>query len=131
MNLVERIVIRHITAEEQKIPAWSKEKDRVVYVLPETLKSESETYERIPEENTHHIEEHGKARSPKKPHVPKVHKPEVPRALTPAPIKPPQPPKPPKPVPHLKPHEIKPPKVPEPPKHPRRWKVDKQPSYEK
>lgn len=129
MSLTERVAARY--AEKQEIPVYNKKLKRVVYVLPETLKSEGDTYEKIREDEAHHIEEHGKARPAKRPKKPKKpHRPEVPRGVNPAPIKPKEPFKKPKVVPKVKPVPgVKEPKSPELPKKPRRWKIDKPKAY--
>lgn len=128
-TLAERVAAR--VAEKIEIPAWSKDKERIVYVLPETLESQPDKYERIPNDDHHRVEEHGKPRKPKKPKpARKPRKPEIPRAVTPAPVKPPESKKPVKPVPAVKPPKpVKPVKPPTPPKKPRRWKVDKPKVY--
>lgn len=114
------------------MPVFNKRKKRVVHVLPETLKDESETYERIPEDENDHVMNRGKPRKPRRPAKPrKPHRPEIPRAVTPAPRKPPRPVKPVKPVkpvPILKPLKL--PKKPI-PVEPRRWTQPRPDRYHK
>lgn len=118
----QRVVARYLGAykrPENMIPVENQDSERVVYVLPETLKEEPGKYKKVPESRLDttgkpsHSRRPGQPRLPQKPRKPR--KPEIPRDPPPAPIHPPVPPKPtlpakrPKPVPHLKP-----PKVPEP-----------------
>src|SRR5271165_6813437 len=102
MGLVERVVVRHLEARNQKPlePAINKEKDRVVYVLPETLHEDSSTYESYPNDEKDHIKNKGKPQRPERPRKPKrPKKPEIPRGTTPAPLHPPRRPQPALPVP--------------------------------
>jgi len=119
------VIARFLSEAAEKEPAWNKKKDRVVYVLPETLQEESSTYKDIPEDREHHVETRGKPRKPRRPKKPrKPDKPEIPRGTTPAPIKPPVVPRPVpklKPVPRVKP--VKPVKLPTPTDKPRKWKI--------
>lgn len=130
-RFAERVAARFL-AEKKEIPVYHKKRDRIVYVLPETIEKKPETYERIPEDHDDHVLNKGKPRKPAKPRKPRrPHKPEIPRAVTPAPVKPPEKPKPVKPVPPLKPLKpVKPVKPPTPPK-PRRWKKDVPDRYHK
>jgi hypothetical protein len=111
------------------VPVWNKDKERTVYVLPDTLKEEGGTYERLP---ANQLDSHGKPapiyhpgqpqlpRKPKKPHKPHIY-----RTPPPAPIHPPIPPIDRERLPPRKPRPVKPvkpPKVPRPPK-PQKHKV--------
>lgn len=101
MGLVERVVARHLEARKHKPlePAINKKKDRVVYVLPETLKKDVSTYEAYPKDEKDHIKNRGKPQRPARPRKPKrPHKPEIPRAVEPAPLRPPRKPQPAQPV---------------------------------
>lgn len=92
MELVERIVARYLEARNHKpkVPAINKKKDRVVYVLPETLKEDSATYEKFPADKEDHVKNKGKPQRPQRPRKPqKPRKPEIPRATVPAPVRPP------------------------------------------
>jgi hypothetical protein len=128
-DIAQRVATRFLAREEE--PVYNRKKDRVVYVLPETLKQKSDTYEKIPDDEKDHVEDKGKPEKPVKPRPPrKPHKPELPRAEAPAPLKPAMPPHPAelaKPVKPIKP--IPPVKPPTPPEHPRRWKVKKPEVY--
>lgn len=127
IGVVERVLARHLQAKAPEIPTFNRKKDRVVYVLPDTLKEKSDTYEKIPEDKTDHVEHKGKPEMPAKPQKPRhPHKPTLPRGLGPAPIRPPIPPVPIKPVDPVKPVKPIPPvKTPEPPKKPRKWELKK------
>ncbi len=127
-ELAHRVAARFLAREEE--PAYNRKKDRVVYILPETLKARPDTYEKVPDDEKDHIEDKGKPEKPKKPRPPHhPHKPEIPRAQTPAPVRPPKPvpiPPPLKPVKPIKPIKlVKPPTPPE----PREWKVEKPKMY--
>ena len=128
-SLAEKVAVRYLlrlaSEMDDREPAINKKKDRIVYVLPETLDEEGGTYEPVPKERAHHLKYKGKPRHPDKPAKPeKPHKPDIPRATTPAELHPPKVPKPlppipkipqVKPVPHLK--------SPMPTDEPRRWKT--------
>jgi hypothetical protein len=129
MGIVERVAARFLA--ETKIPVINKEKDRIVYVLPETAEEETGTYERVPADSEDHIKHHGKPRRPDRPQKPKLpHKPDIPRATTPAPMHPPKHPKPVLPVPPVPVdyvHPVRPVKDPSPVDEPRRWKLKRNP----
>lgn len=132
-RVVERFLqARKYTNPTTEVPVFNTDTERVVYVLPETLKEEPGKYKKVPPSK---LDTQGKPapRRPGQPHMPqkpkKPHQPEIPRDPPPAPIHPPVPPKKrlppkqPKPVP-----ELKPPKVPE-PSPPHRWKKVKRILY--
>lgn len=122
MDLVHRVAARFIealrVAATTEIPVINMDSERVVYVLPETLKQQPSDYKKLPPSK---LDTEGKPapRRPGQPHMPekprKPYRPEIPREPPPARVHPPMPPKPrlppkqPKPVPPLKP-----PKVPQP-----------------
>jgi len=105
-----------------KSPVYNRDKDRVVYVLPETLKERADTYEKMPESELGHdkkVDPKGPRRRqvqlPEKPQKP--HKPEIDRNPPPRPIKPPHPER--EPLSPKEPTPVKPvtaPKLPEPSK---------------
>ncbi len=128
MTLSERVAARHLARQEKpRIPVVNKDKDRIVYVLPETADEESGTYERIPQDSEGHIKNKGKPRRPTRPKKPRQpHRPEIPRATTPAPTRPPKRPLPVLPVPPVPPvKRIKPVKDSGPVDDPRKWKIKK------
>ena len=101
------------------VPVWNKDKERTVYVLPDTLKEEGGTYEKL---NPDDLNSQGKPtylRHPGQPQLPrkpkKPHKPKIPRKPLPAPLHPPIHPSDRKNLPPRKPTRVKPvkpPKVP-------------------
>ncbi len=103
--------------------------DRVVYVVPETLKDNPGKYKKIPPSELNdsghlgdpkHPGQPSQAKRPQKPHRPAIERDPPPaRIHPPIPAHPPEPAKRPKPVPPLKL-----PKVPEPDK-PQEWKKEK------
>lgn len=133
---LHRIVARFKEAYKRPtnmVPVYNKDTERVVYVLPETLKDEAALYEKIPPSKLNTEGKPAPRRHPGQPHLPKKpkkpHKPEVPREPPPAPLHPPIPPKlrlPPKEPKPVKP--VKPPKVPE-PSPPQRYKKLKRYMY--
>lgn len=122
MMSVDRIIARYIRATEE-VPVRNKELDRIVWVLPETLREDSSKYERINPRDLIDPQKRGKPKPPQKPRKPS--RPTWHKVTLPAPVKPPirpKPVKPPAPVKHLKP--LKPIPIPVPPKS-RKWKVEK------
>lgn len=121
MDISKRVALRW-AAKEQEIPVYNKRKDRVVYVLPETVQQKPGVYEKVPAtmlDNDGKIEPKGPRR--RQPHLPrkprKPYRPEIDRKPPPTPVHPPVPPKPPLPPKAPKPVKpVKPPKVPEPSK---------------
>lgn len=118
---VRRVVARYLESVEE-IPVRNKDLDRIVWILPETMKEEPGTYQRVNKRDLLPIHKRDKPRQPEKPQKP--HRPRWHRDTIPAPVKPPVPPKPikpPRPVKPLKP--LKRPPRPEPPEA-RRWKLE-------
>ena len=107
-NLTQRVLIRW--AKSKEIPVKNKETGRTVYVLPETLKKEPESFQKLQPNKVGDPRWRGKSKPPKRPRKPE--RAEIPREPPPAPIrppilpKPPKPPKPVEPVPPLKPAKI-------------------------
>lgn len=135
MTPAERVVARFLEARKytrpkNMIPVYNQDTERIVYVLPETLKDDSATYKKVPDSQLNTEGKPAPMRRPGQPHLPrkpkKPHKPEIPRDPPPAPIHPPiirkprLPPKEPKPV-----KLVKPPKVPEPSPPPKYKRVKK------
>lgn len=120
--LTTRVLARHLKAKSREVPVRNRDLDRVVWVLPETLKEHSSEYEKVNPRDLERPSRRGKPtlpHKPKKPRPSRVHKDPIP-----SPVKPPIPdplPKPPIPVKRVK--LVKPPKVPEAPTK-RKWLVD-------
>lgn len=119
-TLALRIAARWAKKRQKEVPVVNKDKERVVYVLPETVTEESETYQKVPPsrlDSDGHIDPHAPRRRqqhlPVKPQRP--HRPEIPRVPPPSPPHPPMAPKPPMAPRKMKPvRHLKPPKVPKP-----------------
>jgi hypothetical protein len=127
MSLTERVVRRFLEAykrPDNMVPVWNTEKERTVYVLPETLKEEGGKYEKLDPDDTNsqgkptYLRHPGQPQLPRKPKKPR--KAPIERKPIPAPPHPPLHPSERKNLPPRKPtpvKPVKPPKVPEPPKH--------------
>jgi hypothetical protein len=123
-RVAERFRVEAYKRPKNMVPVWNKDKERTVYVLPETMKEEGGKYEKLPDNELDSqgkptpLRHPGQPQLPKKPQKP--HKPQIKRKPVPAPLHPPLlpierrnlPPKKPKAVPH---YHVKPPKVPHPP----------------
>ena len=134
MDLVHRVIARFLegkyTRPKNLVPAYNADKERIVYVLPETLKEDSSTYQKLPPSKLDTEKKPAPMQHPGQPHLPKKpkkpHKPEIPREPPPAPIHPPIPPK--RRLPPKQPKPVKvliPPKVPQPSPPPKYKKVDR------
>jgi hypothetical protein len=133
MDLVHRVIARFLegkyTRPKNMIPVYNTDKERIVYVLPETLQEEAGVYQKIPPSKLNTEGKPAPHRHPGQPHLPrkpkKPHKPEIVREPPPAPLHPPippkhvLPPKKPKPVKHVKPPKVP---VPSPPQKYRKVK---------
>lgn len=120
--LVRQVVARFLASykrPDNMIPVWNRETERTVYVLPETLKEESGTYEKLDPDDLNSegmpsfLRHPGQPQLPRKPKKP--HKPKIPRKPLPAPLLPPMHPSDRKNLPPRKPtlvKKVKPPKVP-------------------
>ena len=111
------------------VPVENQDSERIVYVLPETLKEQPGEYKKIPESQLDTNGQPSHPRHPGQPELPrkpkKPHKPEIPRDPPPAPIHPPIPPKTVLPPKRPKPvKRVKPVKVPEPSPRPK-WEKRK------
>lgn len=134
-ELVRRVAerfIEDVTAEDVEgykrpknmVPVWNKEKERVVYVLPETMKEEGGVYENLDPDDLNsrgkptYLRHPGQPQLPRKPKKP--HKPQINRKPLPAPIAPPRHPDDRRNLPPRKPtrvKKVKPPKVPHVPRY--------------
>lgn len=109
-----RVVDRYLEAVEE-IPVRNRDTDRIVYVLPETLRDEPDRFQRVTPDEADPHDTSRRPRRPKKPRKPR--KPYWHRDPIPIPVpykKPPMPLKRIKPVPKVKPP--KPVPIPEPPR---------------
>lgn len=122
-RVAERFLLEAYKRPQNMVPVWNKEKERTVYVLPETMKEEGGVYEGLDEDELNSQGKPTFLRHPGQPQLPrkpkKPHKPKINRKPLPAPLHPPVHPSDRPNLPPRKPSrvkKVKPPKVPHPPK---------------